>query len=347
MAQLSKLPPSIQNDLNSMSVYARQSSHARAHVYATRKAFSQGMLLRVKELLQSARPELIGAVLGVILVFVVVGWYVIRAQAPVSLFSNASLETAGAGAGATSARSHTSDSTHAKGTGDGASSEASGLDESSDGAKDASGGAAGSGSGSGSGSEDAIVVQVSGSVAAPGVYELPLRARMQDAIAAAGGFAEDASADVLNLASALEDGQKIYVPKKGEAEEARSISDQDDDAVGDEDASAGGSGAAGGSAGAVGGSGRSARSHAPSSRSRKTSKSGSRSNKKSLPAHSVSLNRANVQELSSLPGIGEATAKRIIADRRAHGRFKKVEDLCRVKGIGKKKLASIKRYLRV
>lgn len=345
MAQLSKLPPSIQNDLNSMSVYARQSSHARAHVYATRKAFSQDMLLRVKELLQSARPELIGAVLGVILVFIVVGWYVIRAQAPMPLLSNASLETAGAGAGVTSARSHTSDSTRAKGTGDGASSEASGLDESSDGAKDASDGAAGSGSSSGS--EDAIVVQVSGSVAAPGVYELPLRARMQDAIAAAGGFAEDASADVLNLAAALEDGQKIYVPKKGEAEAARSISDQDDDAVGDDEASSGGSGAAGGSASAAGGSGRSARSHAPSARSRKTSKSGSRSNKKSLPAHSVSLNRANAEELSSLPGIGEATAKRIIADRRAHGRFKKVEDLCRVKGIGKKKLASIKRYLRV
>lgn len=337
MAQLSKLPPSIQNDLNSMSVYARQSSHARAHVYATRKAFSQDMLLRVKELLQSARPELIGAVSGVILVFVVVGWYVIRAQAPVSLLSNASLETAGAGAGATSARSHTSDSTRAKGTGDGASSEASGLDESSD-------GAAGS---AGSDSEDAIVVQVSGSVAAPGVYELPLRARMQDAIAAAGGFAEDASADVLNLAAALEDGQKIYVPKKGEAEATHGISDQDDDAVGDEEASSGGSGAAGGSAGAAGGSGRSARSHAPSARSHKTSKSGSRSNKKSLPAHSVSLNRANAEELSSLPGIGEATAKRIIADRRAHGRFKKVEDLCRVKGIGKKKFASIKRYLRV
>ncbi len=345
MAQLSKLPPSIQNDLNSMSVYARQSSHARAHVYATRKAFSQDMLLRVKELLQSARPELIGAVLGVILVFVVVGWYVIRAQAPVSLLSNASLETAGAGAGATSARNHTSDSTRAKGTGDGASSEASGLDESSDGAKDASGGAAGSGSSSGS--EDAIVVQVSGSVAAPGVYELPLRARMQDAISAAGGFAEDASADVLNLAAALEDGQKIYVPKKGEAEAAHGISDQNDDAVDDEEASSGGVGAAGGSVGVAGGSGRSARSHAPSARSRKTSKSGSRSNKKSLPAHSVSLNRANAEELSSLPGIGEATAKRIIADRRVHGRFKKVEDLCRVKGIGKKKLASIKRYLRV
>lgn len=347
MAQLSKLPPSIQNDLNSMSVYARQSSHARAHVYATHKGFPQGILLRLKELLQSARPELIGAVLGVILVFVVVGWYVIRAQAPVSLLSNASLETAGAGAGATSARNHTSDSTRAKGTGDGASSEASGLDESSDGAKDASGGAAGSGSGSGSGSEDAIVVQVSGSVVTPGVYELPLRARMQDAIAAAGGFAEDASADALNLAAALEDGQKIYVPKKGEAEATHGISDQDDDAVGDEDASAGGVGAAGGSAGAAGGSGRSARSHAPSARSHKTSKSGSRSNKKSLPAHSISLNRANAEELSSLPGIGEATAKRIIADRRVHGRFKKVEDLCRVKGIGKKKLASIKRYLRV
>ena len=98
MAQLSKLPPSIQNDLNSMSVYARQSSHARSHVYTTHKGFSQGLFVRVKDLLRNARPELIGAVLGVILVFVVVGWYVIRAQAPVSLLSNASLETAGAGA---------------------------------------------------------------------------------------------------------------------------------------------------------------------------------------------------------------------------------------------------------
>ena len=66
-----------------------------------------------------------------------------------------------------------------------------------------------------------------------------------------------------------------------------------------------------------------------------------------LCARKQALLQESIQELSSLPGIGEATAKRIIADRRAHGRFKKVEDLCRVKGIGKKKLASIKRYLRV
>ncbi len=56
----------------------------------------------------------------------------------------------------------------------------------------------------------------------------------------------------------------------------------------------------------------------------------------------IDLNRANTEELQALKGIGPSKAKAIIADREANGYFRSVEDLLRVKGIGKKLLAGIK-----
>ena len=65
---------------------------------------------------------------------------------------------------------------------------------------------------------DAIFVYVCGQVAAPGVYELSAGARVYQAIERAGGTLEWASPESLNLAQQAEDGQKIYVPSKEEAE---------------------------------------------------------------------------------------------------------------------------------
>lgn len=62
-----------------------------------------------------------------------------------------------------------------------------------------------------------IMVHVVGAVHAPGVYELPAEARVVDAIEAAGGAAEDADAGALNLARVLRDGERIQVPRIGEA----------------------------------------------------------------------------------------------------------------------------------
>jgi competence protein ComEA len=62
-----------------------------------------------------------------------------------------------------------------------------------------------------------VVVHVSGQVTTPGVYELPVGSRVQDAIGAAGGALGEADANALNLAAVLADGQKITVPKPGEA----------------------------------------------------------------------------------------------------------------------------------
>lgn len=50
----------------------------------------------------------------------------------------------------------------------------------------------------------------------------------------------------------------------------------------------------------------------------------------------VNINTATAAQLESLPGIGPATAKRIVEHREKNGAFKKLEDLMNVRGIGEK-----------
>jgi competence ComEA-like helix-hairpin-helix protein len=60
---------------------------------------------------------------------------------------------------------------------------------------------------------------------------------------------------------------------------------------------------------------------------------------------SVNVNEADIGRLSELPGIGPTTAARIVQYRIAHGPFRKADDLLKVSGIGKKKLAQIEKLL--
>lgn len=62
-----------------------------------------------------------------------------------------------------------------------------------------------------------LYVHVSGAVRTPGLYMLPAGSRVVDAIAAAGGFADDADRDAVNLARPLDDGEQLPVPREGEA----------------------------------------------------------------------------------------------------------------------------------
>lgn len=50
--------------------------------------------------------------------------------------------------------------------------------------------------------------------------------------------------------------------------------------------------------------------------------------------HCIDVNRADVDELSSLPGIGRTRAEAIVVDRIRNGPFRRLEDLSRVDGIG-------------
>lgn len=67
-----------------------------------------------------------------------------------------------------------------------------------------------------------------------------------------------------------------------------------------------------------------------------------------IPSHSaaqnnkININTASAKELTKLKGIGPASAERIIKYRAEHGPFQKIEDIVKVKGIGKKTFEAIK-----
>jgi competence ComEA-like helix-hairpin-helix protein len=69
--------------------------------------------------------------------------------------------------------------------------------------------------------------------------------------------------------------------------------------------------------------------------------------KKKPPAAPVNLNTATSEELQLVPGIGPATADKILQMRKAYGAFKSVDDLLAIRGIGPKRLEKMRKYLTV
>ena len=159
-----------------------------------------------------------------------------------------------------------------------------------------------------------ITVHVAGAVKNPGVYRLKFGSRINDGIVAAGGATSAANLDVINLATVLNEGEQIYVPKRGEKPHVITNRPQVGGAGGV--AGAGGAGGAGGVAGAGGAA-------------------------NSAVPQLININLASVVELEQLPGVGPATAKAIVAYREKNGAFLKVEDLLKVRGIGPAKLSEI------
>ena len=155
-----------------------------------------------------------------------------------------------------------------------------------------------------------LAVHVTGAVRRPAVVRLPEGARVADAVAAAGGLADDASPD-LNLAAPLADGSQVDVPRRGEAAADAGRAPPPVGVV------AAGGGAAGASAGAAGGGGGPA-------------------------AGAIDVNRADAAGLDALPGVGPALAARIVAWRTANGPFRSPEDLLNVSGIGDRTLERLR-----
>ena len=151
-----------------------------------------------------------------------------------------------------------------------------------------------------------IFVHISGAVTNPGLVELDDGSRVADAVQAAGGFADDAVIDSVNLARQLEDGEQVYVAQV-----------QSDDASGSPQES--------GNRGSA----------------LQTSSEGSTSARQDAVESKVNINTASESELQSLPGIGPSTAAKIVSERVQNGAFSSIEDLKRVSGIGDKKFESL------
>jgi competence protein ComEA len=69
--------------------------------------------------------------------------------------------------------------------------------------------------------------------------------------------------------------------------------------------------------------------------------------KKKPPAQPVNINTANSEQLQQVPGIGPATAEKILQMRKSYGPFKSVDDLLAIRGLGAKRLEKMRKYLTV
>lgn len=155
-----------------------------------------------------------------------------------------------------------------------------------------------------------IVVHITGEVNYPGVVVLKEGARVVDAIEAGGGETDEADLSSLNLAYMLSDGEKIYVPNKEET----SQESQEREYI----------------------------------TSAKDNSEQSENGEKSTGTNfKININTAKQEELTQITGIGESTAKKIIEYRTQNGKFKSIEDIKNIPGIGDSKFNAMKEEITV
>ena len=68
---------------------------------------------------------------------------------------------------------------------------------------------------------------------------------------------------------------------------------------------------------------------------------------KKPPPKPININSASSEELQQVPGIGPVTADKILQMRKSYGALKSVDDLVAIRGIGKKRLEKMRKYLTV
>lgn len=165
-----------------------------------------------------------------------------------------------------------------------------------------------------------IKVEIKGSVNKPGVYELNSNSRVEDLIKKSGGLTRDSDISIINLSKKLEDEMVVIIYNKDEIREMirgnTSIKYIERECV------------------------------CPILENDGCF-SNYLTNKDEIvnDTGKVSLNTATIEELLTLPNIGESKAKDIIKYREEHGGFNNIEEIMNVKGIGKSTFEKLKDYI--
>lgn len=159
--------------------------------------------------------------------------------------------------------------------------------------------------------EEKILVFVCGAVKKEGVYSLRTDARVYEAVEAAGGFAEDADRDAVNLAMPMHDGEQLRIPTEEEMEALSSEAERAQPGV-----TGGGSSKTEDDAGGI-----------------------------SDSVRKVNLNTASREELMTVPGIGGVRADAILEYRESSGGFRNIEEIKNVSGIKAGIYAKIQDYI--
>lgn len=160
-----------------------------------------------------------------------------------------------------------------------------------------------------------IKIYVVGAVKNPGVVSVERGSILDTVIKAAGGFTEDAAIDKINLVYELFENVMIRIKtnKEVDAEQEEYTNrhtSQGIEVIREIDNSI-----------VIGG--------------------GSQTNIK------IDINRATLEQLKTLPGIGDSTAANIITYRQRNGNFRRIEDIKNVSGIGDKKFEDIRELITV
>jgi len=161
--------------------------------------------------------------------------------------------------------------------------------------------------------ESLFQVDIKGAINNPGIYSLKEGKRVIDVIESAGGLTANADTSVINLSKKISDEMVIIIYTKEEVESFKEVKEQE--SIIQE------------------------KCHQKEENAL-TNDACITDTEKSTTK--VSINKATLEELMTINGIGETKAKEIITYREQNGPFQAIEDLTKVPGIGENTLAKIK-----
>lgn len=163
-------------------------------------------------------------------------------------------------------------------------------------------------------------VDIKGEVVSPGIYSLSPDSRVIDVIEQAGGLTDQANTTVINLSKKITDEMVIIIYSNNEVKDFESTKEKEtiiQEKCNQKDENS-----------------------LKNDACITTTETSAQDTK-------ISLNNATLEQLMTLPGIGESKAKEIISYRDEHSGFKSIEELTEVTGIGESIFAKIKDYITI